>query len=154
LYGERTGTLSVVCNSPEEKSAVMSQLKLIIRPMYSSPPIHGSSIVKTVLTDEELTAEYYDNCKEMANRILAMRKKLVDVLKDIGSTHDWSHVTEQIGMFAYTGMNSDMCDELTSKYSIFLTRDGRISLAGLNDDNIEYVAKAVHAVTDGKSITA
>ena len=154
LYGERTGTFSVVCNTPEEKSAVMSQLKLIIRPMYSSPPIHGSSIVKTVLTDEELTAEYYENCKEMANRIGAMRTKLVEVLKDVGSTHDWSHVTEQIGMFAYTGMSSDMCDELTSKYSIFLTLDGRISLAGLNDSNIEYVSKAIHDVTDGKSITS
>jgi len=154
LYGERTGTLSVVCNSAEEKSAVMSQLKLIIRPMYSSPPIHGSSIVKTVLTDEELTSEYYGNCKEMAERIQAMRQKLVKVLKDVGSTHDWSHVTEQIGMFAYTGMSSDMCDELTSKYSIFLTRDGRISLAGLNDGNIEYVAKAVHSVCEGKSITS
>lgn len=152
LYGERTGTLSVVCNTPEEKSAVMSQLKLIIRPMYSSPPIHGSSIVKTVLTDEALTKEYYENCKEMADRIRSMRVKLVDVLKSVGSTHDWSHVTEQIGMFAFTGMNSDMCDELTSKYSIFLTRDGRISLAGLNDGNIEYVAKAIHDVTDGKKI--
>jgi len=154
LYGERTGTLSVVCNSPEERSAVMSQLKIIIRPMYSSPPIHGSSIVKTVLTDDELTAEYYDNCKEMAVRINSMRVKLVEVLKQVGSEHDWSHVTEQIGMFAYTGMNSDMCDELTSKYSIFLTRDGRISLAGLNDVNIEYVAKAIHDVTAGKSITS
>ena len=47
-----------------------------------------------------------------------------------------------------------MCDELTSKYSIFLTRDGRISLAGLNDSNLEYVAKAVHSVSDGKSITS
>ena len=51
-------------------------------------------------------------------------------------------------------MSSEMCDELTPKYSIFLTRDGRISLAGLNDGNIKYVAKAVHAVTDGKSITS
>jgi len=50
-------------------------------------------------------------------------------------------------------MNSDMCDELTSEYAIFLTRDGRISLAGLNDNNVEYVAKAIHSVTDGKSIT-
>lgn len=51
-------------------------------------------------------------------------------------------------------MSSDMVDQLTSMYSIFLTRDGRISLAGLNDGNIEYVAKAIHAVTDGKSITS
>jgi aspartate aminotransferase len=154
LYGERTGTLSVVCNSPEEKSAVMSQLKLIIRPMYSSPPIHGSSIVKTVLTDDALTTEYYANCKEMADRIRSMRVRLVEVLKDVGSTHDWSHVTSQIGMFAFTGMSSEMCDQLTSKYSIFLTRDGRISLAGLNEGNIEYVARAIHDVTVGKSITS
>lgn len=53
-----------------------------------------------------------------------------------------------------SGMSSDMCDQLTAKYSIFLTRDGRISLAGLNEGNIEYVAKAIHDVTDGKSITS
>jgi aspartate aminotransferase len=50
-------------------------------------------------------------------------------------------------------MNSDMCDQITSEYSIFLTRDGRVSLAGLNEDNVAYVAKAIHSVTDGKSIT-
>jgi aspartate aminotransferase len=83
-----------------------------------------------------------------------MREKLVNVLKDVGSVHDWSHVTEQIGMFAFTGMNSDMCDELTLNHSIYLTRDGRVSLAGLNDGNIEYVARAIHSVTDGKSITS
>mmetsp|Transcript_31853 Transcript_31853/g.64854 ORF Transcript_31853/g.64854 Transcript_31853/m.64854 type:complete len:134 (-) Transcript_31853:26-427(-) len=132
----------------------MSQLKLIIRPMYSSPPIHGSSIVRTVLNDEGLTEQYYGECAKMADRIKSMRTLLVDKLKEAGSTHDWSHVSSQIGMFAFTGMNSDMCDELTSKYSIFLTRDGRISLAGLNESNVEYVAKAIHSVTDGKSITA
>ena len=154
LYGERTGTFSVVTNSAEEREAVMSQLKLIIRPMYSSPPIHGANIVKTVLDDAGLTDQYYGECKTMASRIQSMRTLLVDKLKAAGSTHDWSHVTGQIGMFAFTGMSKEMCDELTSKYSIFLTRDGRISLAGLNDGNVEYVANAVHAVTDGKSITA
>ena len=154
LYGERTGTFSVVTNGPEEREAVMSQLRLIIRPMYSSPPIHGANIVRTVLDDAGLTDQYYGECRTMANRIQSMRTLLVDKLKAAGSTHDWSHVTGQIGMFAYTGMASDMCDELTSKYSIFLTRDGRISLAGLNDGNVEYVANAIHAVTDGKSITA
>lgn len=154
LYGERCGTFSVVCSSPEQHSKVISQLRLIIRPMYSSPPRHGSSIVSTVLSDETLTAQYYEECNMMASRIQEMRTKLVDTLKSVGSTHDWSHVTGQIGMFAYTGMSSDMCDELTKEYAIFLTRDGRISIAGLNDGNVEYVAKAIHQVTDGKSITS
>ena len=123
----------------------------------------------------------------MAARIGSMTNKLVEVLKQAGSTHDWIHVTEQIGMFAFTGelnliasaikkgfneydfcrlilfycckfteigMSSEMSDELTSKHAIFLTRDGRISLAGLNDGNIEYVVKAIHDVTDGKKITS
>jgi aspartate aminotransferase len=90
----------------------------------------------------------------MADRILEMRTKLVDTLKASGSTHNWSHVTQQIGMFAFTGMSEEMCDELTDKYAIYLTRDGRISVAGLNDGNVEYVAQAIHDITDGKSITA
>ena len=159
LYGKRAGTISVVCSNAEERSAVLSQLKLIIWPMYSSPPVHGSNIVRTVLTGPGLTAEYYNNCQEMASRILAMSEHLVNILREMGSVHNWSHVTEQIGMFAFTGMNSDMCNELMSKHSIYLTRDGRISLAGLNDGNIEYVARAIcgdrwqehHCVVIGRS---
>jgi aspartate aminotransferase len=154
LYGERCGTLSVVCRDAAQKDILMSQLKCIIRPMYSSPPKHGSSIVRTVLSDAQLTEQYYRECAGMAERIQTMRTQLVSKLKEVGSMHDWSHVTEQIGMFAYTGMSAEMCDQLTDEYAIYLTRDGRISIAGLNDQNLEYVAKAIHAVTEGKSITA
>ena len=90
----------------------------------------------------------------MADRINSMRTRLVEALVASGSSHDWSHVTQQIGMFAFTGMSAEMCDQLTDEYAIYLTRDGRISLAGLNESNLDYVAKAVHAVTDGKSITS
>jgi len=153
LYGERCGTFSVVCADVEQRTKIMSQLKCIVRPMYSSPPKHGSSIVKTILSDDKLSAQYYEECTFMSNRIQATRKQLVEKLAEVGSTHDWSHVKNQIGMFAYTGMSPEMCDEITEKYAIFLTRNGRISVAGLNESNIEYVAKAIHDITDGKSIT-
>ena len=192
LYGERCGTLSVICDSAEQREIAMSQLRLVIRPMYSNPPKHGSSIVRTILSDEKLTAQYYTECSKllyelygvvvvacllfchdrhphaysfflayfplyllemMADRIAEMRTKLVSTLEKVGSTHDWSHVTNQIGMFAYTGCNKEMCDLLTEKYAIFLTKDGRISIAGLNDGNVEYVAKAIYDVTEGKPIT-
>lgn len=154
LYGERCGTLSVVCGDLEQKERIMSQLRTVIRPMYSSPPKHGSSIVRTVLSDENFTNQYYSECATMADRINTMRTKLVTTLAEVGSTHNWDHITNQIGMFAFTGMSASMCEELTNDYAIFLTKDGRISIAGLNDGNIEYVAKAIHAVTDGKSITS
>lgn len=154
LYGERCGTLSVVCDDAGQREILMSQLRCIIRPMYSSPPKHGSSIVRTVLSDDQLTDQYYQECANMADRIQLMRTRLVETLQKVGSKHDWSHVTQQIGMFAFTGMSAEMCDELTNEYAIYLTRDGRISIAGLNDNNLEYVAKAIHSVTDGKSITS
>ena len=153
LYGERCGTLSVVCQTPKQYETIVSQLKNIIRPMYSSPPKHGSSIVKTILNDNVLAQQYYDECRTMAERIGLIRQQFVQALRKAGSVHDWSHVSNQIGMFAFTGMNANMCDTLTNEYAIYLTRDGRISLAGLNEQNIEYVANAVHAVTFNQPIT-
>jgi aspartate aminotransferase len=98
LYGERCGTLSVVGASDEERQRLISQLRCVIRPMYSSPPRHGSSIVKRVLSDDTLSAQYYTECASMADRIKSMRLQLVEALQKAGSKHDWSHVKEQIGM--------------------------------------------------------
>ena len=70
-----------------------------------------------------MTEQYYKECAGMAERIQTMRTQLVVKLKEVGSSHDWSHVTEQIGMFAYTGMSAEMCDQLTDEYAIYLTRD-------------------------------
>jgi len=150
LYGERVGTLSVVCPDSSSAARVLSQLKLIVRPMYSSPPIHGALIVNEVLSDPVLREQYYAECAAMADRIGSMRQQLCDELKAAGSTHDWSHVTAQIGMFAFTGMSAEMCNELTDQHAIYLTKDGRISIAGLNSDNVGAIAKAIHEVTDGK----
>ena len=131
-------------------AALESQLKAIIRPMYSSPPIHGALIVKEVLSDAALSKQYYAECAAMAERIGAMRTRLRDELEAAGSTHDWAHITNQIGMFAFTGLNKDQVNELREKYAIYMTMDGRISIAGLNTGNLDYVADAFHKVTHGK----
>ena len=90
----------------------------------------------------------------MAERIGAMRQTLRTELEAAGSEHDWRHVTDQTGMVAFTGMSKAMCDELTDEHAIFLTKDGRISIAGLNEDNVATVARAIHKVTHGKPIGA
>ena len=88
----------------------------------------------------------------MAIRIKNMRKRLVEALGAAGSKHDWTHISSQIGMFAFTGLKEDMCEQLTREFSIFLTTNGRISMAGLNDSNLEYVASAIHTVSKDESI--
>lgn len=76
LVGERVGAFTAVCGSPQEAKAVESQLKIIIRPMYSNPPIHGARIASTILTNADLRAEWQVNLKGMADRIIGMRQKL------------------------------------------------------------------------------
>jgi aspartate aminotransferase len=147
LYGQRVGALSVVCENDTEAAAVESQLKLIARPIYSNPPLHGAQVVHTILSDPKLKAKWYTEVAGMAHRIIDMRTKLRDALEKLGSKHSWKHVTDQIGMFAYLGLTPEQVDRMTGEYSIYLTRNGRISMAGVNSKNVERVAEAVHEVT-------
>jgi len=147
LYGERVGALSLVCESPTEAKAVESQLKIIIRPMYSNPPVHGARIVAKVLGTEALRTEWLSEVKGMADRIKLMRTSLVQGLKSEGSTRDWSHITNQIGMFCFTGLTEPQVEKLTKEYSVYLTKDGRISVAGITSKNVGHLAHAIHAVT-------
>lgn len=147
LYGERAGVFSVVCQDQEEAARVMSQLKILIRPLYSNPPIHGARIVKTILNDKDLRAEWMVDVKGMADRIISMRSKLKSNLEKEGSTKDWSHIVDQIGMFCFTGMTPPQVEKLTKEHSVYLTKDGRISVAGVSSGNVEYLAHAMHQVT-------
>lgn len=148
LYGERVGAISAVCSSPEEAEAVASQLKIIIRPMYSNPPIHGARLVSTILKSPELSKEWSHEVNHMAQRIISMRSKLRNLLETkYRSSHQWSHITDQIGMFCYTGLLPDQVSRLTREFHIYLTKDGRISIAGITEDNVDHLANSIHKVT-------
>ncbi len=54
-----------------------SQVKILARAMYSNPPIAGSRIVSTILSDAKLTEQWKSDVKVMADRIILMRKLLV-----------------------------------------------------------------------------
>ncbi|EPB77739.1 aminotransferase, class I/II [Ancylostoma ceylanicum] len=147
LYGERVGAYSVICEKPEEAARVASQLKILIRPMYSNPPINGARIVTKILTDPALHKQWLVDVKGMADRIISMRKQLRDLLAKEGSTRNWQHITDQIGMFCFTGINPQQVEKLIKEHSVYLTKDGRISVAGISSNNVGYLAKALHAVT-------
>lgn len=83
----------------------------------------------------------------MADRIISVRTQLKDNLKKEGSTKDWKHITDQIGMFCYTGMNPQQVERIIKEFHVYLTKDGRISMAGVTSKNVEYLAHAMHQVT-------
>jgi len=147
LYGERVGAFSVVCESAEEKAKVDSQLKILVRPLYSNPPIHGARIAGSILADPSLNAQWLKEVKGMADRIIGMRADLKQKLQDLGSKRNWDHITSQIGMFAFLGITPEQVDKLTSEHHVYLTRDGRISVAGITPHNVDHLAKSLHEVT-------
>ena len=148
LYGERVGALSVVCADAKEAEAVASQLKIVIRPMYSNPPVHGARLVSTILQSQDLTKLWAQEVDHMAQRIISMRTKLRSLLENkYRSSMPWNHITDQIGMFCYTGLKAEQVARLTKDYHVYLTKDGRISIAGITEANVEHLASSIHNVT-------
>ena len=82
----------------------------------------------------------------MSGRIIEMRKALKSQLDELKTPGTWNHITDQIGMFSFTGLSEEQVLALREKYHVYMTKNGRISMAGLNTHNVEYFAKAVDAV--------
>jgi len=146
LYGERVGALSVVASDRDEAARVLSQLKIVIRTNYSNPPIHGGAVVAAVLGDPALRALWEKELGEMRVRIKAMRQKLVDGLKAAGVAQEMSFITTQIGMFSYSGLAKEQMVRLRSEFGIYGTDTGRMCVAALNNQNIDYVCEAIAKV--------
>ena len=146
LYGERVGALSVLCADKDEASRVMSQLKIVIRTNYSSPPTHGGAVVAAVMNKPEWRALWEAELGEMRVRIKAMRQKLVEGLKAAGVKQDMSFITSQIGMFSYSGLSKDQMVRLRTEFGVYGTDSGRMCVAALNSKNIDYVCAAIAKV--------
>jgi len=143
LYGERVGALSIVCRSSDDAKRVESQLKLVIRPMYSNPPSHGAAVAARVLGNAQYFEAWKVELKMMATRIIDMRTRLHAELKRLGTPGDWTHILNQIGMFTFTGLNTAQVEHMTNKHHVYMTKDGRISMAGLSASKCPHLAKAI-----------
>jgi len=150
LYGERAGCYHFVTSpasgAQETVARVASQLAILQRSEISNPPIYGARIASTVLNDKDLFAEWQENLRTMSGRIITMREALRAKLEALGTPGTWNHITDQIGMFSFTGLTEAQVLRLRDDAHVYMTKNGRISMAGLNTRNIEYFAKAVDKV--------
>ena len=151
LYGERAGAFHFVTGpGPDAKSTIArisSQLAILQRSEISNPPAYGARIASTVLNDPKLFAEWEENLRTMAGRIIDMRKALRSKLEELnGKEGSWKHITDQIGMFSFTGLTEKQVLKIREEFHVYMTKNGRISMAGLNTENVEYVAKAMDKV--------
>ena len=148
LYGERCGSISIITPSANESKAIESQLKKLIRPIYSSPPIHGSKIVEVIFDESSgLLPQWLEELDKVVGRLNTVRQKLYDNLDK--SSYNWDHLLKQRGMFVYTGLSAEQVIKLRNDYSVYATEDGRFSISGINDGNVEYLASAINEVVKG-----
>jgi aromatic-amino-acid transaminase len=146
LYGERAGALSVVCASADEAARVLSQLKIVIRSNYSTPPTFGAQLVATVLTTPALRAMWEAELGGMRERIKAMRAALVQQMQAAGVQGDLGYITTQKGMFSYSGLSPTQMLRLRSEFGVYGLESGRICVAALNGGNLERVSRALAQV--------
>jgi aspartate/tyrosine/aromatic aminotransferase len=148
LYGERTGALHIVCADKPTAEKVMSQVKISVRSNYSNPPLHGARIAGKILVCPKNRATWLGELKAVTDRMNNMRAALKEALIKNGCKGNWDHITTQIGMFSFLGLTQKQCEQMVGKHHIYMTLNGRISIAGLTTSNVEYVANAIKDVVD------
>jgi len=150
LYGERAGCFHFITgpgsDAQDAVKRIGSQLAILQRSEISNPPAYGARIASTILNDDELFALWEDNLREMSGRIIDMRKALKGHLEKLDTPGNWDHITNQIGMFSFTGLTEKQVLKIREDAHVYMTKNGRISMAGLNTGNVEYVAKAIDKV--------
>lgn len=143
LYAERAGVIFIIGDSHKTSSHLVSRLITTIRPNYSNPPLHGAKIVATILNSPKLRKEWEQELNEMRGRIDEMRTSFATKLMKKAPKVDFSFLKERRGLFFILGLNEVQVDRLRTESKIYMTRDGRINVAGLNHANLDYVVDAI-----------
>jgi aspartate aminotransferase len=146
LYRERVGAMTLICDSAEAAKVATTLVAAGARAMYSMPPDHGAAIVQLILNDADLWAEWDTELTGMRDRINGLRAQLVTQIQTAGIEADFSFIEREKGMFSFLGVNVDQIQSLVNDYSIYLVNSSRINVAGVNNDNIEYLAESLATV--------
>lgn len=148
LYNSRVGVLSVCLAGKikflETVRNVTTQLGWLGRGMYSSPPVEGAKITAWVLEKERQKWEY--EIKEMVTRMRSMRVRLVNELREAGGGCEWNHVLKTRGMFVLLGLTKKEVERLRTVHHIYVTDNSRMNVAGITEDNVRRVARAIMEV--------
>lgn len=146
IYRERVGALSVVTGSAKETANVISQLKRIVRTIYSSPPSYGAQLVGIALSNPELRSLWETELAGMRERIQKMREVFSTRLRDLLPDRDFSFILKQKGMFSYSGLSAEVVRELRERYHIYALESGRICVAAMNHKNMDYICDAIATI--------
>jgi aspartate/tyrosine/aromatic aminotransferase len=146
LYRDRVGTLAIVAPDENSRDVIFSQANSFVRTMYSVPPDHGAAVVRIILNDDKLRAQWVDELGGMRDRLSGMGALLHDALKEKVPEHDFSHLVQSNGMFCFLGVTAEQVDKLKRDFGVYMVGSSRINVAGITPDNVDYLASSIAAV--------
>ncbi|WP_136477585.1 amino acid aminotransferase [Pseudomonas sp. DG56-2] len=143
LYRDRTGALLVCSHEAEKLQDVRSQLALLARNLWSTPPDHGAAVVAQILGDAALKQLWVEEVEAMRQRIAQLRVGLVEALAPHGLSDRFAHIATQRGMFSYTGLSSEQVKQLRERHSVYMVGTGRANIAGADATRLGALAAAI-----------
>lgn len=143
LYRERIGAAILVARDSAQADVTNSQLLNIIRGAYSQPPDHGAEIIRIILEDAELRAEWEAELSQMRERMLTLRAKLAAAIRERSNSSDFDFVADHRGMFSLLGLPGEAVDHLKAENGVYMTGDSRINVAGIPEDRVGDLAEAI-----------
>ncbi|CAP97309.1 hypothetical protein E8E15_001983 [Penicillium rubens] len=143
LYGERVGCFLLATSTEQAAVKTQSMLEMLQRSEVSNPPAYGAKVARTILADATLREAWQDDLVTMSSRIRSMRSELYESLVSSGALGSWEHLIRQSGMFGFLGLSPSVVLRLREQYHIYMADNSRISIAGLNNQNVDYVGKSI-----------
>lgn len=146
VYRDRVGCAMLLCKDADSVKIAGSQALMMTRTMYSMPPDHAAAAVRIILEDADLTANWKSELEEMRLRMLNLRKGFADALRRHSNSDRFDFIAEHRGMFSRLGMTEAQVERLREEHGIYMVGDSRFNVAGLKEDRLEELAKAVISV--------
>ena len=143
IYRERSGVLIAITTDEKSRELTQGAMAFLNRQTFSFPPDHGARIVTTILTDAALTADWKAELEEVRNGMLRIRSKLASELRTLSGSNRFDFIEQHRGMFSRLGATPAQVQMIKDEFAIYLVGDSRLNIAGLNDESVPILARAI-----------
>ncbi|CDX57529.1 aspartate aminotransferase, PLP-dependent [Mesorhizobium plurifarium] len=148
VYRDRVGAAMIMAKDGAQADVAMSQMLAAARALYSMPPDHGAAAVRMVLEDAALRKDWETELEEMRLRMLRLRVAFAEALRRQSNSDRFDFVASHRGMFSRLGLTEAQVERLRTEHAVYMVGDSRINVAGLPEDGMDDLAKAIVSVLD------
>ncbi|AZO30401.1 amino acid aminotransferase [Mesorhizobium sp. M1B.F.Ca.ET.045.04.1.1] len=148
VYRDRVGAAMIMTKDGAQADVAMSQMLAAARALYSMPPDHGAAAVRMVLEDASLKKDWESELEEMRLRMLRLRVAFAEALRRQSNSDRFDFVASHRGMFSRLGLTEAQVERLRTEHAVYMVGDSRINVAGLPEDGMDDLAKAIVSVLD------